>query len=216
MPVVLACDTNETAFCGRATHARNTPALSLPAKGDPPMPTLRLARPEDLPTLLAMQEASLRILAAGHYAPAVLEAAIARIGTMDTRLVTDRTYLVAESCGRIAGGAGWSQHAPNYARLMREVPPPLPGRTGLVRSVFVAPDFARRGLGRHLMQAVETRLAALGIATAELMATLSGVPLYAALGYRQVSAHAMLLGPGLDFEVRRMARRLEQRVAVAA
>jgi GNAT superfamily N-acetyltransferase len=180
------------------------------------MPTLRPARIEDLPALLAMQHASMRALAAAHYPSPVLEAALSRMGTMDARLVTDGTYLLAEESGRIAGSAGWSLHAPNYARLMAEVPPPLPGRTGLVRSVYVGPDFARRGLGRRLMQAVEARLAAIGVTTAELMATLTGAPLYAALGYQQVSSHALRLGPGLEFEIRRMARCIDNRIAKAA
>jgi GNAT superfamily N-acetyltransferase len=180
------------------------------------MHMIREARAEDLPALLDMQAASLRALGAAHYPRPVLEAALARMGTMDARLVTDGTYLLLEVAGRLAGSAGWSLHAPNYTSLMTDLPSPLPGRTGLVRSVFVSPDFARQGLGRRLMQAVEARLAGLGIGTSELMATLSGAPLYAALGYRELSAHALRLAPGLNFEVRRMVRRLDHPLARAA
>jgi GNAT superfamily N-acetyltransferase len=180
------------------------------------MLTLRPACAEDLPALLAMQEASLRALAAAYYPRRVVQAALDRIGTMDPRLIADGTYLVAEVAGRLAGSAGWSLRTPDYAALMAAVPDPLPGRTGLVRSVYVSPDFARRGLGRRLMQAVEARLAALGVVTSELMATLSGVPLYASVGYRELSAHALRLAPGVEFQVRRMARCLHYDTAQAA
>ncbi|MGK7866687.1 GNAT family N-acetyltransferase [Falsiroseomonas sp. E2-1-a20] len=180
------------------------------------MHVIRQARAEDLPALLEMQAASLLALGAAHYPRPVLDAALSRLGTMDARLVTDGTYLVLEVTGRLAGSAGWSLHAPNYAALMTEPLRSLPGRTGLVRSVYVSPDFARRGLGRRLMQAVESRLVALRVQTSELMATLSGAPLYATLGYRELSTHALRVAPGVDFEVRRMARCLDQRAAQAA
>lgn len=169
---------------------------------------IRPARLDELEPLLAMQQRSLRVLAAPHYGRDVLEAALAQMGTMDPRLIGDGTYLVAEWQGEIAGGAGWTMRAPNYARLLAEPLPSLPGRCGVVRSVYVDPGMARRGIARRLMEVVEARIVADGAGTAELMATLSGVPFYDSLGYRAVSDHALLLAGRMEFAVRRMVRPL--------
>ncbi|WP_158287828.1 GNAT family N-acetyltransferase [Falsiroseomonas bella] len=177
---------------------------------------IRPATPDDLEPLLAMQQRSLRLLGAAFYDREVLEAALAEMGTMDPRLIGDGTYLVAELEGRIAGSAGWTLRKPNYARLMRETLLPLPGRCGTVRSVYVAPEVTRRGIARRLMAAVEQRLAAEGAEVAELMATLSGVPLYDALGYCAVSDHVLALGGRMAFPVVRMVRPMPAHRAVMA
>lgn len=170
---------------------------------------IRAARIDDLEPLLSMHRRSMRALSVGCYAPEVVEAALIHMGTLDPKLITDGTYLVAEVDGRIAGSAGWTMQAPNYARLLREALAPLPGRVGLVRSVYVEPEMVRRGVARELMVAVEARLAAAGADTAELMATLCGVPLYASMGYVALSDHALQLADGTEFVVRRMVRPLE-------
>ncbi|WP_118136533.1 GNAT family N-acetyltransferase [Oceanicella sp. SM1341] len=53
-----------------------------------------------------------------------------------------------------------------------------------VRSVFVAPDQHRAGVGRALMQAVEAEARRRGLDRLEVPAALPAVPFYAALGYR--------------------------------
>jgi GNAT superfamily N-acetyltransferase len=171
-------------------------------------PLIRPARPDELEPLLALQQRSMRELGAEHYARDVLEAALARMGTMDPRLIGDGTYLVAELDGRLAGGAGWTLRAPTFAPLLAEALPPLHGRPAVVRSVYVEPALARRGIARHLMAAVEARLLASGAARAELLAMTCGVPFYRALGYDEVSDHALLLAGRMEFVVRRMARPL--------
>lgn len=174
-------------------------------------PLIRPACPDELEPLLEMQQRSLRILGAPFYGRDVLEAALAEMGTMDPRLIGDGTYLVAELDGRLAGSAGWTMRKPNYARLMKEPLRALPCRCGTVRSVYVDPAFTRRGVARLLMAAVEQRLAADGADAAELMATLSGVPLYDALGYGAVSDHALILAGRMVFPVVRMVRPLVAR-----
>jgi len=171
-------------------------------------PLIRPARLDELEPLLAMQQRSMRLLGAPFYAREVVEAALAEMGTMDPRLIADGTYLVAELAGQIVGSAGWTMRPPNYARLLRQALPPLQGAPGVVRSVYVDPVVARQGIARQLLHAVEARLSAAGARAAELMATLSGVPFYSALGYGQVSDHVLLLGERMEFPVCRMLRPL--------
>jgi GNAT superfamily N-acetyltransferase len=178
-------------------------------------PLIRPARLEELEPLLAMQQNSMRLLGEPYYTTEALEAALAEMGTMDPRLITDGTYLVAELDGRIAGSAGWTMRSPNYARLLCNALDPLPGTPGIVRSVYVDPQLARRGIARQLMAAVEAKISESGAESAELMATLSGVPFYAVMGYEHVSDHTVMLGTRIEFPVRRMLRLLPALSAAA-
>ena len=53
-----------------------------------------------------------------------------------------------------------------------------------IRAFFIHPDFARCGLGTRLLERCERDAIAHGFRRLELMATLPGVRLYAARGYR--------------------------------
>jgi GNAT superfamily N-acetyltransferase len=160
---------------------------------------IRPARPADIPALLEMQARSMRQLGRELYTPREIETFLALAGTMDPVLVEDGTYWVAERPdGRIAASGGWSRRVPGYAAW--EGGPPAPGDAmPRVRSVFVDPDHARTGLGRAVMARAEAEIAAQGFGQAELLATLMGVPFYAALGWRVGRPVVLRLGPGLNF-----------------
>ncbi|WP_439546190.1 GNAT family N-acetyltransferase [Sandarakinorhabdus sp.] len=149
--------------------------------------TIRPARASEVAALEILIAASARALSQGFYSPAQTEAAIAHVFGVDSELVADGTYLVAEGTDGIAGCGGWSRRATLFGGDR------YAGRqSGLldqavdaakVRAFFVAPHAARRGVGAALLQACETAAAAAGFARTELMATLPGVPFYAAHGY---------------------------------
>jgi GNAT superfamily N-acetyltransferase len=182
-------------------------------------PVLRPAQADELDALLAMQAEAMRVLGRGHYEADVIEAALVHMGTMDSALVEDGTYFVAELDGRIAGSAGWSFKTPNYARLMDHPPRPLAGwppPVATVRSVFVHPACARRGVGTALMRHVEDDMRARGVVVAELMATLSGIPLYLACGYHALAPYSVKLPEARRLAVRRMAKGLAERPPLVA
>jgi len=60
---------------------------------------LRPASPADVPALETLIAASARGLGGGHYSTAQTEAAIAHVFEVDTELVADGSYLVAEVAG---------------------------------------------------------------------------------------------------------------------
>ena len=71
-----------------------------------------------------------------------------------------------------------------------------------VRAMYTHPDFTRRGVGRMVLDAAEQAASAEGFSRVELMATLSGAPLYRARVKRWGSAEWAAVAVYLDFLVR--------------
>lgn len=160
---------------------------------------IRLAGPADRSELRAMQAQSFRELGASVYDPRVIEAFIGAIGTMDDSLLEQGTYYVAVAGGRIVGSGGWSDRTPGYAAHTVSIGDTAQPAKATVRSIFVHPEWARRGIASTVMSRIEEEIATAGFATASLMATLSGVPLYERLGYRSDAPVELGLPQGLTF-----------------
>src|SRR5258706_7311450 len=58
---------------------------------------IRLATNADIPALHALIESSVRILQANDYTPAQIEGALGTVLGLDTQLLADQTYFVAET-----------------------------------------------------------------------------------------------------------------------
>ncbi len=148
---------------------------------------IRAAVAADVPALEALIERSARALSAGYYTVAETQAAIDHVFGVDSELVADRSYLVAERDGKIAGCGGWSGRRTLFGgdraatRDTGMVDPACePAR---IRAFFVAPEAARGGVGAALLAACEAAAIAHGFRRAALMATLPGEPFYARHGY---------------------------------
>jgi GNAT superfamily N-acetyltransferase len=154
-----------------------------------PLPSLRPARTEDIPALAELIALSARGLAIGaqDYTAEQVEAALKGAFGVDTGLIADGTYYVAEHEGRPVACGGWSRRralfgGDSYHGASAELLDPAvePAR---IRAFFIHPDWARRGLGRALLDRCETAARAAGFRTLTLMATRPGVRLYRAAGY---------------------------------
>ncbi|TDQ84583.1 N-acetylglutamate synthase-like GNAT family acetyltransferase [Dongia mobilis] len=170
---------------------------------------IRRADMIDIPGLRLMQERSLRILGRDFYTAKVLDAFLQRMSTMDESVVAEGHYFTAiDVSGRFVGSGGWSRRRPGYDGGGLQAG--LPADTGLVRSVFVEPDWARRGVASALMRQVESDAMRCGIRHLRLAATLSGVDFYRSRGYRAVNAGAFDLGPDEAFGYVDMTKALMQ------
>jgi hypothetical protein len=137
--------------------------------------TLRLATEDDIPALHLLIEASVRGLQAEDYSRAQIEGALGTVLGLDTQLIRDKTYFVAEAAAldagarpTLAGCGGWSKRktlfgadrGPGREPELRPTDEDLSVGTpawrddsilnpaidaAKVRAIFVHPEFARRG-----------------------------------------------------------------------
>ena len=150
----------------------------------------RLATLDDVPALGALMTLAIGELQRGFLSQAQIEASRAVMG-LDTQLVRDGTYFVIESEGELAGCGGWSRRATLYggdhSTALREPALLDPAvDAARVRAMYTHPGFTRRGVGRMIIERSEAAALAEGFRRAELMATLSGEPLYRRCGYEEI------------------------------
>lgn len=170
---------------------------------------IRAARPGDLGATTAMQVRSLRVLGAAAYPAPAIEAFLRRVGTMDPAVIAEGAFWVATAPdGRIVGSGGLSRRAPGEAARDPAAAGPAMIGPATVRSVFVAPDWAGRGIGRALVRRAEAAAAAGRARRVRVTASLAAADFYAALGYRARGRRVLDLGDGLVFEGVEMERDL--------
>ena len=178
---------------------------------------LRLATAADIPALHALIEASVRGLQAGDYTPAQIEGALGTVLGLDTQLLVDQTYFVAEvfdsyakTHQRLAGCGGWSKSKTLFGADRATVREPELLNPAVdaakVRAIFVHPAFARRGLGSLILSTVEADARAAGFTRYEMGSTLTGVPLYRLKGYVEIERIAVPLPNGEALPVVKMVK----------
>jgi GNAT superfamily N-acetyltransferase len=174
-----------------------------------PRATLRLARPADIPAIKAMQRRSLSVLGGRFYSDDEVAGFLAQYGTMDDAVVAEGHFLLAEDqAGKILGSGGWTRRRPGYARGLARSPEAeaLPS----VRSLFVDPAAARRGVASSIMARVERDAIDHGVRELALTATLSGVAFYLRLGYLALGSERLSLSNGSELACIRMTKRIEE------
>nr|WP_221379512.1 GNAT family N-acetyltransferase [Actinoplanes polyasparticus] len=151
--------------------------------------THRLATPDDLGALRALVDLAIAELQKGFLTDEQIRSSAAIMG-LDTQLIDDRTYFVIESDGVLAGCGGWSRRATLYGgdhSATRDTSLLDPAKDpAKVRAMYTHPAFTRRGVGRLILGLCERAAAAEGYTRLELMATLSGEPLYRSYGFQEV------------------------------
>jgi N-acetylglutamate synthase-like GNAT family acetyltransferase len=176
--------------------------------------SIRLASNADIPALHQLIETSVRTLQRNDYTPEQIEGALGTVLGLDTQLVADGTYFIAEAraaCARIlAGCGGWSKRKTLFGSDHAQVREPelLDSKTDAakIRAFFIHPDFARRGIGTKILEACESAARTAGFRRFEMGATLTGVPLYLARGYQILDRIEVPLCNGHTLPVVRMSK----------
>ncbi|HZS05612.1 MAG TPA: GNAT family N-acetyltransferase [Blastocatellia bacterium] len=173
---------------------------------------IRLATPNDIPEISRLIPESVRALGANYYDAQQIESALVHVFGVDTQLIDDGTYLVAVVDNEIAGCGGWSRRETLYGgdQAKSEADPLLdPTRDpARIRAFFVHPRWARRGIGRMIINACEEAARKAGFRKLELVATLPGEPLYAATGYEVIERFEIDLPDGVKLTVARMQKQM--------
>jgi GNAT superfamily N-acetyltransferase len=174
--------------------------------------TTRLANYEDRPKLQRLIEASVYGLNSQDYSPIQLESALEFILGIDNHLIDDGTYYVAEVEGQLAGAGGWSKRKPLYGKNAShqsgsELLDPA-SDAAKIRAFYVHPNYARRGIGRRLMEACEDAAREAGFRSLELLSTLTGVPLYQTTGFEMIEPVELVLPNGVSLPTYKMIKSL--------
>jgi GNAT superfamily N-acetyltransferase len=197
------------------------------AKGFPTMGIrIRLATHDEVPVLRALIESSVRELQTDDYTEKQREAALRTVFGVDSRLIEDGTYLVADASDAsvaidaqtmhgdkpaIAGCGGWSKRKTLFGGDQwsgREDSLLDPARDAAkIRAFFVHPAWARQGVGTLILDACENAARAAGFTRFEMGATLTGVKLFSVKGYSPLKRMDVPLDDGEALPIVQMEKR---------
>lgn len=167
----------------------------------------------DGPAIAELIAESARGLCGDDYSAAQIESAL-RTGVfgVDSTLIADGTYYVVAVQDRLVGGGGWSKRrtlfgGDRFAGRDAEMLDPR-SEPAKIRAFFVHPDRARQGIGRQILERCESDARANGFGSLEMMATLTGVRMYRALGYDVAERVRHEMDDGVSIEFVRMRKEL--------
>jgi GNAT superfamily N-acetyltransferase len=177
---------------------------------------IRPAVPDEVGILEKLIDASVRQLQAQDYTPAQMDGALKTVFGVDSQLIADGTYLVAEATFAddapvIVGCGGWSKRKTLYGGdrwTAREdsLLNPLHD-AAKIRAFFIHPAWARKGVGTLILDACETAARAAGFTRYEMGATLTGAKLFGVKGYVPVKRIEIPLVNGESLPVIHMEKR---------
>jgi len=174
--------------------------------------TIRKAVVSDRTAIQQLIAESARGLSRDDYSARQIEGAIKTVFGVDTNLILDGTYFVADNGGELVGCGGWSKRrtlfgGDQYAtRDGRELDPKT--EAAKIRAFFIHPDHARKGIARAILATCEAAAKAAGFQSLELMSTLPGIKLYRACGYMETGCTELDVGDDLTIGLVPMRKQL--------
>lgn len=175
------------------------------------MPTLRVATPADAPKIDALMKASAAAIFPAYHDATRTASAVRYVAQVDRALLEDGTYLVLEAGHEVVACGGWSRRgrvymgsadAPDDDRFLDPA-----SEAAHIRAMFVRADWTRRGLGRRIIEASEDAARRIGFRRMDLVATLPGIPLYLAAGYRPTAkVEDIVLADGVRLPCQAMSK----------
>ncbi len=147
----------------------------------------RIATADDIPAIRDLMARAIAVNQQGFLTPAQIALSHSVMG-LDTQIIADGTYFLVLRGDDLVGCGGWSARATLYggdASIVARDPAPLNPATDAarVRAMYTDPACVRQGIGRMILDLCEGAARAAGFSRTEMMATLSGEPLYRACGY---------------------------------
>lgn len=182
---------------------------------------IRLAVKKDIPILARLIDSSVRGLQHGDYSQEQIDSALRTVYGVDSALIDDGTYFVAEvvadqtseAVPQIVGCGGWSKRKTLYGGDQfsgREDSFSDPKTDAAkIRAFFVDPEWTRCGIGSLILEACEKAAIEAGFRSLDLGSTLTGIALYSARGYKPVVEEQVPLENGLMLPILRMNKKVD-------
>jgi N-acetylglutamate synthase-like GNAT family acetyltransferase len=149
---------------------------------------IRKADLDDCAEIEKLIALSARKLSINDYSREQMEGALQGAFGVDTQLIRDGTYFVAESIQSIIGCGGWSRRKTLFGGDKRterdpaELNPKLD--SAKIRAFFIHPDYARMGISRAIYERCESEARLYGFQSLELISTIPGIKFYISCGFR--------------------------------
>ncbi len=148
---------------------------------------IRKATFDDYSAIEKLISISVRELSTQDYTIDQIEGALRGVFGVDTQLIKDGTYFVAESENMVVGCGGWSKRKTLFGgdkhivRDSGELDPNI--EPAKIRAFFVHPQWVRKGIAKTILANCESEALLKGFRSLELMATLPGVRFYSVFGF---------------------------------
>jgi GNAT superfamily N-acetyltransferase len=176
-------------------------------------PVLRVATEADVDAMTEVMRTSVLELFPPFYDARQTASAAVYIAHVDAMLVADGTYFVQDLDGEIVGCGGWSRRGRLYVGSAGHEGDDRPldprAEAAHIRAMFVRPDWTRRGLGRAILQAGHDAARSAGFHRLDLGATLPGVALYRAFGFRETEPFVVTMPDGITLDAVAMERPID-------
>ncbi len=122
--------------------------------------TIRPATFDDIPELEKLITESVSLLSADYYTSKQIESGLQHVFGVDTQLIMDETYFIAEAENRIMGAGGWSKRRALYGGDQRKSDQDDPlldpaSEAARIRAFYIHPQWSRRGVGTLILQTCE-------------------------------------------------------------
>ena len=182
---------------------------------------IRLATIEDVPDLQELIRASVSVLSEQYYTSKQISSALSHVFGVDTQLILDGTYFIAEVKSKVAGSGGWSKRKTLFggdqakagrvdSLLEASVDALLDPTTDAarIRAFYVHPQWSRKGVASLILKSCEEAALDAGFKRVELAATLPGEPFYLARGYEKREEISIETPDGQSFSTFRMTKAL--------
>lgn len=175
--------------------------------------THRLAKPADVPAIVALMQASIAENMKPYLSSAEIEAAWETMG-VDLTLIEDGTYFLIETGQNdqkeLVGCGGWGKRRTLYGgdhtvgRDDSFCDPNL--EAARIRAMYTNPSWVRHGVGTLLLDLAEGAARDAGFRSIELGSTLPGEPFYLARGYKEIDRNTEVAGNGAANTVIKMSK----------
>jgi len=175
---------------------------------------IRAAGRDDVRELERHIAMSVRVIAAEYHTMEEIDSSLRYLFGVDSTLLDDGTYFLAERTGEILACGGWSRRktpfgGDNATAVQDDTFRDPAEEPAIIRAFFVAPHAVRKGLGRRILALCEEECRAAGFGAAELVATRMGAEFYKACGFTTQEAIAIDLPDGIVIEAFKMRKELK-------